>query len=234
MIKKLITCAFAIAFSSFVHAAPSIHHPSPDEIVKIDNEPSHRLALTGQALRVFDVLFSPGSQSMWHSHHHDSVLVTLEGANVPSDTPGKERVSRPPMASGFIYYKGYQSEPFTHRVTNEDNKNFRILDVEILSRSPLGLSLPPLQGDRSSVIDNDRVRVSKAVIPPGQTLAPVEFKGSRLYVSMADGEYSVLANGSEAIHRVTRGQYFINEQSRSESIRNTGTTPVELVFIEVK
>jgi hypothetical protein len=236
MTKTLSILALSLASCAFAHASPSIYNPSAAEIVKIDNEPSHRLALTGKSLRVFDVLFRPGTQSLWHSHSNDSVLVTLDGANVPSDTPGKERVARPPLASGYIYYKDYLAAPFVHRVSNEDTKDFHILDVEILPSSPLGLKLPPLEaGVRSAVIDNDRVRVSKTVIAPGQAISSLQFSGSRLYVSMTDGDFAVASNnGGEVSIRAKRGQYFINELPAAEIIRNTGASALEMVFIEVK
>lgn len=217
--------------------SPSAGNAKPDAVVLIDQEPNHKLVLATDEFRVFDVHFQPGMRSLWHAHGHDSVLVTLDGANVPSEEPGKPVLARPPIASGHIYYRGYGSTPYTHRITNTDNKAFHILDIELSQRRPYGHALAALAPEWQAVLENDRVRVSKVTLAPGAATQPTEFKGARLYVPMRDGSYVVKeASGQKGYQAfiADRGNARSDSQPRTETFKNVGVGPLELVVIEVK
>lgn len=226
--KVAILASVAMTALSSMHATAAAAAPVADHIIPIEQEPNHHLVLSADALRVFDVTFPAGAQSRWHTHSHDSVMVTLDGADVPSETPGVVPVKRPPIASGYIYYKPYGAEDFTHRITNVDNKSFRILDVELL-KPVQGLTLDSLGSSWSVVLENNRVRVSKATIPAGASL-PAPFKGEHLFAVTTDAS---LAVGDMAMN-VKRGSVLSDATAHAESIRNTGDAPIEIVAIELK
>ncbi|KWA84108.1 hypothetical protein WL29_22345 [Burkholderia ubonensis] len=225
----LLAATFAgIALSSTASAADAPGF-SAENVVPIAQEPNHHLVLETDVLRAFDVSFPSGAQSRWHSHSHDSVMVTLDGADVPSETPGKPIVKRPPIASGYIYYKPYGSEPFVHRISNVDTKTFRILDIELLAGLQ-GVKLAPLGDAWSTTLENERMRVSKTTVQPNAVLAAAPFKGPHLYVATTDGSYAV----GELQMNVKRGSLLPDSTAKPEVIRNTGATPMELVVVELK
>ena len=200
-----------------------------EKVVPIDQEPNHHLVLETDVLRAFDVSIPAGSQSRWHAHAHDSVMVTLDGADVPSETPGKPIVKRPPIASGYIYYKPYGSESFVHRISNVDTKTFRILDIELLA-APKGLNLDKLGDAWVTTLENERLRVSKTTVQPSAVLAAASFKGPHLYVATTDGSYAV----GELQMNVKRGSMLPDATAKPEVIRNTGDTPMDIVVVELK
>ncbi|AKJ30131.1 hypothetical protein [Caldimonas brevitalea] len=207
-----------------------------EEVVPIEQEPNHRLVLNRDALRVFDVSFVPGATSLWHRHDKDSVLLCIDGANMPAEEPGKPLQLRPPIQSGQIYYRGYAREPYVHRIRNADKTVFRILDIEVLSPPrPAGAPLAALDSPWQVIIDNDRVRVSRIALAPRKGAAPVRFTGPRLFVAMTDGLYAIEGNAQpERRLVVRRGDLFAMDTAGTETLRNLAETGLELVVVEVK
>ena len=229
MFKKCLVC-----FGLFSGAALAAEHSAHEPIVSIDQEPSHRLVLKSDSIRVFDVSFPSGKTSLWHSHEKDSVLFCLDGAEVPSEEPGKELVPRPPIPSGFIYYRPYASTPFVHRIRNASTTDFRILDIEVLSARPVPVSLATLDKSLAVVLENDRVRVSKASIKPAHALEQ-RFAGPHLLVASNGGDFDVESPAKPPIKvAAKRGHLHMEENAQEQSIRNAGREDLEVVIVEVK
>ncbi|WKB50726.1 hypothetical protein [Eleftheria terrae] len=220
----------------FSTAAVSEDHPETDAVVAIDEEPSHHLVLWTRALRVFDVSFLPGAVSLWHRHEKDSVLLCLDGADVPSEEPGKPLEVRPPIPAGRIYYKPYEQKPYVHRIRNVDRTAFRILDIEVLARPrPNAVSLDPLDEAWQVLIDNDRVRVSKILLKSRTATAPVRFKGARLFVALTEGVYAIESSTRSAQRlKVGRGDLRAVDEDGIETVRNLAASELELAVVEVK
>lgn len=230
MIKHCIVC-----LGLFSTAALAGDHSAYEPVVPIDNEPSHHLVLNSASIRVFDVLFPAEKQSLWHMHNKDSVLLCLDGADVPSEEPGVEPVKRPPIPSGLIYYREYASKPFVHRIRNAGKTDFRILDIEVLKERSAAMELAALGNGFSTVIENDRVRVSKALVKPDASLESLNFKGPHLLVSTTEGKFKIESPGQPAVEvSAARGSLRVEEKGRQASIRNIGPQDLEIVVVEVK
>lgn len=231
--RTLAAAAVVLASAMSASAAPAVDpqpvKPDAADVVKIDHEPNHHLVLSTDAIRVFDVSFPSGAQSKWHSHFNDSLMITLDGADVPSQTPGQPVVKRPPIASGYIYYKPYGTENFVHRISNVDDKTFRILDIELLAPKQ-GVQLTQPDAAFKTVLENDRVRVTKTTFQVGGTLEAVSFKGPRLYVALNDGTFAV---GDYQVN-VKRGTALPAIGERTERLRNLGKDTLELAVVEMK
>lgn len=238
---RCVTClglfpsaAFAVetALPSAVAPAPHLH------VVPIDQEPSHRPVLQSDSLRVFDVLFPPGQRSLWHSHEKDSVLVCLDGADVPSEEPGKPLVARPPIASGTIYYRPYASTPFVHRIRNAGTTDFRILDIEVLRTTPANRPLASPYRSATVAVENERVRVLRLHLPAATITEPMMFEGPHLLIALSDGAYAVdepgVASPGEATRQVHRGDLRMAEAPGPRRLRNLGHAALDLAIVEVK
>jgi len=232
MFMKCVVCLGL--FSSVADVALATEHSAHESIVSIDQEPSHRLVLKSDSIRVFDVSFPSGKTSLWHSHEKDSVLFCLDGAEVPSEEPGKELVPRPPIPSGLIYYRGYASTPFVHRIRNASTTDFRILDIEVLSDRQVAGGLAALDKSLAVVLDNDRVRVSKVSIKPSQAVEQ-RFAGPHLLVASSSGDFDIGSPGKAPFRVVAkRGHLHMEEDAQEQSIRNAGREDLEVVIVEVK
>lgn len=219
-------------FSNPVFAAGHNEH---ETVVSIDQEPSHRQVLTSGSIRVFDVAFPSEKMSLWHMHDKDSVLVCLDGADVPSEEPGKEPVSRPPIPSGLVYYRPYASKPFVHRIRNASATDFRILDIEVLGEHSPGRVLPELKSKHEVTLENERVRVSKLSVGPGQATGALGFSGPHLLVAMSAGDFRVEpTEGPPLAVSAQRGHLHMQEKSQTEVIRNLGKADLDVLIVEVK
>lgn len=210
-----------------------------EPVVSIDQEPSHRMVLSNDVLRIFDVKIEPGTHSLFHRHDLDSVLVCLDGANVPSEEPGKAIVARPAIQSDQIYYRAYAQTPLIHRIHNISPHRFRILDIEILSqptkKDVVALAQLPELSIVTNVLENNRVRVSKISLSPKQKIDNIKFNGPHLFVFMLRGKASIGAKSASANPMdVQRGQVHYAAQAESESIHNLGSEAIEMLAIEVK
>jgi hypothetical protein len=201
--------------------------------VRIDEDPNHCQVLIGNNLRVFDASFPPGKRSLWHSHQRDSVMICLDGADVPSEEPGKALVLRPPIESGKIYYKPYAKHPFVHRICNASETPFRILDIEVLTGEPKLTELQPLPEWAFLVLENDRVRVSKFALPSGEMVETWHLQGASLLVAMNAGQVEIDSHlQSESLN--AKGGLHLQEGQDGFALRNKSDALKELVLIEVK
>jgi len=235
--SKVVPCVVCLGMFSplLVSEASAADHGAHEHVLAIDQEPNHHLILTSDSIRVFEAKLPPKAASFWHLHEKDSVLLCLDGANVPSEELGKEFVQRPPIVSGMIYYKPYAKNPFIHRIRNMSETAFRMLDIEILKSPTPAISLAPASKFLTIVIDNERVRVSKIELKVGESTDNIDFQGPHLLISMSDGNFAIKSQNQNEINvNAPRGHLIMEENKRLSSIQNSGDNVIELVMVEVK
>lgn len=209
--------------------AETIADKAQVHFVHQEQEPLHRQVLNTDFFLARDVVISPGGATLYHLHDHDSVMVALDGGDVPQEIPAEQTPEHRVIAGGSIYYKGYSTKHFVHKIANVGDKPFRIIEI-LLTKERQGTALDKLSDAWTTVIDNDRVRVSKVTVQPGASLTPTPFKGQHLYLATTDGSYAV----GELQMNVKRGTMLPDSTAKPEIIRNAGTTPMELVVLEAK
>jgi hypothetical protein len=207
---------------------------SGEPIVQIHEEPNHRHVLHSKSIRVFDAYFPPQKVSLFHSHEKDSVLICLDGGEVTNELPGEELVPRPPILSGLIYYRPYATTPLIHRIRNLSSTPFRILDIEVLKTLETPLPLAPLKNIFNVVIENNRIRVSKLHLVPGQSTGEILFSGPRLLAVTEAGKISISSEFQSQAIEAARGSIDVQESAHKETIKNLGEGAVEIVIVEVK
>jgi hypothetical protein len=234
-IKSMLSVAaiVGICLSSAAMAdnmdAETIADKAQVHYVRQEQEPLHRQVLNTDFVLARDVVIPPGGATLYHLHDHDSVMVALDGGDVPQEIPAEQTPGHRVISGGSIYYKGYSTKHFVHRIANVGDKPFRIIEV-LLTKEQQGLTLDKLPDSWTTVIDNDRVRVSKVSVQPGASLAAASFKGPHLYLATTDGSYAV----GELQMDVKRGTMLPDSTAKPEVLRNAGATPMELVVLELK
>lgn len=138
------------------------------EPVPIEREPRHRLVFENAHVRFFDVQLEPGYQALYHSHVHDGVFVNIEPADTIAQAWGGEPVRRGERAIGEAYFIGYADKPGVHRVSNPDNRTYRVTDTEILKSCGTGADLRPGR-NQTVVVDNPKVLVTRLILHPGES-----------------------------------------------------------------
>ena len=86
-------------------------------------------------------------------------------------------------------------------------------------------------------MDNDRIVVQKFVIPPGMWEGHHTHSGNQLWVQMTDGEWTSHADRTK-VSRVKAGAVGwlppADHPENDEGSINTGSTPIELVWVTLK
>ena len=223
---KTFSTIFFFSLISIANAAPD------SKVVGIEQEPNHRPVAETAFLRVFDAYIPSGKISLFHTHNKDSFFFCIDGAEAASEEPDKAIVPRPAIKSGDIYFRAYSKKEFVHRVINNSQNPFRILDIEALDVSHK-TQFKPLQTELESVIDNDAGRVSKFVLSPGQKL-----KLSDLARGLITTRYSGKINISDDIHepisyQVYPGWLNIRNTKKTIIIENVSELPIEFINIEM-
>lgn len=145
--------------------------PSPQEgIVPIEEEPRHVLKFQNAHVRFFDVELPPGYLAKWHTHLHDGVFVNIAASATSAQDLGAQPQSRPPREAGETYFINYTKKPKAHRVANIGDTPYRVTDTEIL-RGCGGFAAAGDAPGQSLIVENERVRVTRVQLAPGERIA---------------------------------------------------------------
>ena len=218
----------ATAALSLVGLFPStVQSPVP-----VESEPRHHLKFANEYVRVFDVFVPAGDATLFHTHSNDYVFVTIGDVNLIAEAMGGEPAELNLNNGETRFTKG----PITHRVTNASIFRFRNITVEILrSPGPVGASTPDTSPGHSIVLENERVRVERLILEPGQSTNMHTHNFSALSVFISAAKILVESPGQEpqAIE-YKPGDFRWRAAPVTHSLKNIGSTRFEAVGIDLK
>jgi quercetin dioxygenase-like cupin family protein len=94
---------------------------------------------------------------------------------------------------------------------------------------------PALRGE--TLIDNERIVVQKFVFPPGMWEGRHTYSGNQLWVQMTDGEWTLHADRTKVSRLKAGAVGWLPPSDRPENDEggiNTGSTPIELLWVTLK
>ncbi|MEP6494742.1 MAG: hypothetical protein ABJF01_18800 [bacterium] len=196
--------------------------------VTLDHESKHHVVFANEWVRVLDVVVPSGDSTLYHVHSNDYVFVTFGDVALKAQALGAAQTDLP-LANGEVRIT---MAPITHRVLNPSRSPFHNLTIELLK--PSGMALTP-RAEGVTVLDNDRVRVGRIVLEPGESTTRHEHRGPGLDVGVSAGTVSVV-DASGATTRVTYApaSYRWSAAGRTHTLTNVGRSRVEIVEIEWK
>jgi quercetin dioxygenase-like cupin family protein len=218
----------AAAVLSFSGLFPStVQSPVP-----VANEPRHHLKFENEYVRVFDVVVPPGDATLFHIHASDYAFVSIGDATLKAEVMGNQPGDMITKDGEARFTKG----PITHRVTNVARTPFRNITIEILkSPGPVGASTPDTSPGHSVVLDNDRVRIERLILEPGQSTNIHTHNLSALSVFVTKSKVRVESKGAkpETIE-YKPGDFRWRAAPVTHSIKNIGSTRFEAVGVDWK
>jgi len=129
--------------------------------VAVQLEPRHRPVLTNARVRVLDIRIPAGDKSLMHTHEHDAVHITVQGARIRETKPRGWWVSmHDASADGLTYFSALRGTPCTHAIENIGERATRIVAIELLESASAGHEAAALDG-AVAIADNPRVRVDR-------------------------------------------------------------------------
>jgi quercetin dioxygenase-like cupin family protein len=206
--------------------------PAAQAPVAVADEPRHHLKFENQYVRVFDVQVPPGDTTLFHVHSNDYLFVSIGSATLKAELMGAQ-------PADLIVKDGecrYSKAPITHRVTNVGKDLFRNITIEVLNSPGIGAGAQTheLPG-HTVVLDNDRVRVERLVIEPGQSIATHTHPRSGLGVVVSGAEIQIDSPRQKPrTVRFEPGGFQWLDGPVTHSMKNTGKTRFEAVHIDWK
>lgn len=156
------TCAALVARAAPAPQVGATERQTP-QIVPVEKEPQHKPVFQNDVLAVLDVRFPPGYTSLFHTHSNDNISVRIETAPTRIDTLDAQGTEQTALVGRVVFNSAIP--PYTHRVANLGTSLVRILDIEILAKTPTPTTLAPDEMDQHEVlVDNPRVRISRIVL----------------------------------------------------------------------
>lgn len=201
--------------------------------VPVGSEPRHHLKYENEYVRVFDVVVPPGDATLFHIHANDYAFVSIGDANLKAEVLGGQPFDLVVKDGEVRYTKGV----ITHRVTNMSNALFRNITIEILS-SP-GAKSDARQSQsipgHTLVLENDRLRVERVILEPGQSTGMHEHTLSGLGVFVSSGKVLLESPGQKAqTVEFKAGDFRWHTGAMTHKLTNTGKTRLEAVDLEWK
>jgi quercetin dioxygenase-like cupin family protein/lysophospholipase L1-like esterase len=204
---------------------------TPETAVPVSQEPFHRPVLRNEWVEALHVTIPAGKSTQWHTHAHDGVAVRLTESRVGSEVQGGGTVAAQPVRPGDVSVASYAKQPLTHRVRNEGDTTFEVIDVEILKR-PDGPATPPIAPPAA---ENESARVYRWSLEPGAS-TPRHAHG-RPYLIVAATPLQLLMKGPDGAamrHPVKAGDLHFVDAKVEHALTNEGTNAGVIVEVELK
>ena len=138
-------------------------------VVPVHEEPLHTPVFENAWVRVLDVRFAAGAESLFHRHALHNVAVRIVGGTTRADPMGGEGVPRHSPTGSVAFHSA--SPPYVHRVANVGTAAVRIVDVELLGARPMrGTDASEDLARHVVEVENEHVRVSRVRLRRGESL----------------------------------------------------------------
>jgi quercetin dioxygenase-like cupin family protein len=209
--------------------------------VEITSEPSHRLALENEYVRVFKVEAAPHASTLMHRHRHDYFFVTLGNSHISNEVEGKSPVDLKLSDGETRFAQGN----FAHIARNLSDNPFRNVTIELLQDEKLR-SAPspwPMEGGTNDfagghmkvLFVRDGARVSEIDLQPGATQPSHHHDGPFLVVAITDLDFRSDREGEKPIStHMKAGDIKWLAGGYTHTLTNTGSNPARHIIVEFK
>jgi quercetin dioxygenase-like cupin family protein len=223
------TVVSLLAFGIALGAAPQ------NAEVPVEEAPYHVPAFRNELVTVLNVFIPPGRESGFHRHSLDSVGVLVNDTDRTGQVLGAEATVTPRRGRGSANFTGYSSEPLVHSVAVTGNAPFHNIVVELLYPDAGRFTAGTRGAGYAQLLDNERVRVWRLALEPGQSAAAITQSAPGVRVVIEGGEIVESVPGKPDRAKAPRsGDFFWQDAGETRAVRNVGATRIEIVELELK
>jgi hypothetical protein len=216
-------------------AFPALPQAAGPPSVPVEQAPYHVPAFHNELVTVLNVLIPPQRSSGYHRHSLDSVGVLLSDTDRTGQVLGAAATVTPRRPRGSANFTAYSQEPLTHMVNITGNDPFHNIVVELMYPEPGRFTAGTRGGDYAVLLDNERVRVWRLALEPGQAAAAITQAAPGVRIVIDGGELVESAPGKPDRAKAPRGgDFFWEDAGETRAVRNVGTSRIELIEIELK
>jgi hypothetical protein len=205
--------------------------------VPVEETPYHVPVFSNDYVTVLNVFIPPARASGFHRHSLDTLGVLIADTERTTQPLGGAVTIPPLRPRGTVSFSFYSREANVHAVNVTGDGPFHNIVVELLQPAASGFTPGSRDGITAytAVLDNERVRVWRLVLGPGEE-APA--------VTQTAPGIRVVVQGGEIVERVPgrpdramaphAGEFYWQDAGITRAVQNIGTTPIELVEVELK
>jgi hypothetical protein len=205
--------------------------------VPVEKAAFHVPVFRNDQVALLNVHIPPGRAAPYHIHSLDQISVLVQEADNAGQVLGEDPTPPRRNRRGSVTYTAYSKKPLTHRVRNTGPTPFNNIVIALLYPEP-GRFTAGSRTDAAGytlAIDNERVRIWRLVLEPGQSAGAITQTAPGIRVVVDGGEIAESVPGqADRGMAPGLGEFFWQEPGVTRTVRNTGTTRIELVEIELK
>jgi quercetin dioxygenase-like cupin family protein len=201
--------------------------------IPVSEEPRHHVVFENAYVRVLDAVVRPGDTTLFHTHVKDNVPVAIRGGEMRTEVLGGKTTESDVPTGGIWFAKA----SYSHRIGNIGSTPLRFIDAEILGSPGSPPDLPPLDKvpGHELVLENDRVRVYRVVLGPGEATGMHTHAPAGLQVAVTAGKIAIRSGESrKEVQEVKAGEFAWHGSATTQSVENAGTGRYEVVEIDWK
>ncbi len=210
---------------------------SAQTVLPVEQTPYHVPAFSNDYVTVLNVFVPPQRTSGYHRHSLDSLGVLIGDTDRTGQVLGAEEKPTARRDPGAVNFTFYSKEPAVHTITIKGDAPFHNIVVELVRPKPYGFKPGSRDGAAgyTQVLDNERVRVWRLVLAPGAEAPAITQAAPGIRVVVAGGEIvERIAGRPDRGIAPHAGEFFWQDAGITREVKNTGTTRVELVEVELK
>ena len=230
-----VAVAAAVLFACHGVRADELSAGTADQPVEIEAEPMHSVRLVNSVVRVYDALIPPASQTLFHTHRYSGVGIDITATRLYIEKVGA-RPNYETTKAGDIFPVN-AATPYAHRVATVGDVAYRAIVAELI-QPPRPSSVASTVADTSPYkleLENERVRVFRLVLQPGQSVPLHTLAASSLTVAVSGGQISVASRSAPArFASLAPGALEWNANAVVVGFKNIGTSTYDSVYFEWK
>jgi hypothetical protein len=203
--------------------------------VPVEETSYHVPAFRNELVTVLNVFIPPQRESGYHRHSLDSIGVLVSDTARTGQVLGAAATVTAPRGRGTASFTNYSREPLVHSVAITGDTPFHNIVVELMYPTPGRFTAGTRSEGYTQILDNERARVWSLALEPGQTAPAITQSAPGVRVVIGGGELVESVAGRADRRMAPRsGEFFWQEAGATRTVRNVGTTRLELVEIELK
>jgi quercetin dioxygenase-like cupin family protein len=232
----------SVLLAILVSAAASASGLEAQAVVPVHEEPRHRLVLDRMPIRILDVQIAPGDTSLFHTHSSAILYVTIGVSTTNQQSLGGDwgnvNPANPPRGrpGNLQYVTSYVERPLTHRVTNVGSSLFRLIAIANYGEGVQENSAAvgePVPG--TVEVETPWHRAWRYVLAPGESSPEHRTSTPVVAVQATPGTLELRPDTGAARSTADGpGSWVVAEPGSRYTLRNTGSTPLEVVVVQVR
>jgi hypothetical protein len=204
-----------------------------EQVVPVTKAPFHLFTFQNENMSLENVVVPAGRSTTYHSHDQDLFFVITSGAKVRNQPLGKDPVDLD-WKVGDVYIGWYTKTPAAHQLTNIDQNTLRLLGLGIVRPEPGHFTASKRPDKYAVVMDNERLRAWRLKLNPGEAAPVVQQTAPGARFVVGGGNVVEKRPGKPDQPLELRNHDFMSLPAEERGLENTGTSPVEIVEVELK